>query len=95
VLYATGLGQTIPPISSGQLATKAATLARIAEFTVLLDGVALDSRAIAYAGLAPGFAGLYQINITLPDSTSANPEICIGLADSLSPPGVRLPVQPQ
>jgi uncharacterized protein (TIGR03437 family) len=94
VLYATGLGQTIPPVIYGNLPTQAAPLSQMGDFTVLLDGTPVDPRAIAYAGVAPGFAGLYQINVTLPDSTASNPEIRIGLADSLSPPGLILPVQP-
>ncbi|MBZ5608765.1 MAG: IPT/TIG domain-containing protein [Acidobacteriia bacterium] len=94
VLYATGLGQTTPPVVYGQLPTQAAGLAQIGDFSVLLDGLPVDPRAIAYAGIAPGFAGLYQINLTLPGSTAANPELRIGLAGLLSPPGLRLPVQP-
>jgi uncharacterized protein (TIGR03437 family) len=94
VLYATGLGQTIPPVVYGELPTQAALLKQLGDFTVLLDGTPLDPCAIVYAGVAPGFAGLYQINVTLPDWVAANPEIRVGLADSLSPPGLRLPVQP-
>ncbi len=94
VLYATGLGQTTPPIESGKLPTQAALLARIDEFAVLLDGQPVDPHSIEYAGIAPGFAGLYQINVTLPDSTAANPELRIALAGSISPPALRLPVQP-
>ena len=94
VLYGTGLGQTVPPLGYRELPTSAATLAQSATFHVMLDGVTLDPSAIAYAGLAPGCAGLYQINITLPPSTGANPEIRISVGDALSKTGVHLPVSP-
>ncbi|MGD0438739.1 MAG: hypothetical protein ABSB86_19935 [Bryobacteraceae bacterium] len=93
ILYATGLGQTNPPVESGVLPTEAAPLSDIADFSVVLDGTAVEPKAIAYAGIAPGFAGLYQINVTRPASTGPNPQIQIGLGGVLSPPGVHLPVQ--
>lgn len=94
VLYATGLGQTVPPVGYGELPTGAATLTQSPSFQALLDGVALDPGAIAYAGLTPGCAGLYQINLTLPGSTGPNPEIRISIGDSVSISGVHLPVSP-
>ena len=94
VLYATGLGATTPPVVYSRIPSTAAALVQIANFTVLLDGAALDPSAIAYAGVAPGFGGLYQINLVLPASVGPNPQISIGFAGSLSPSGVTLPVQP-
>jgi len=92
VLYATGLGQTDPTAVYRQLPKTAAPLARLADFSILLDGVPVDRSLIAYAGIAPGFAGLYQINVTLPAGTGPSPEIRIGLGDALSPAGIHLPV---
>jgi len=94
VLYATGLGQTKPPIGYCELPWAATWLKQPADFRVVLDGVSLDSSAILYAGIAPGFAGLYQINMVLPPSTGVNPEVRIGLGETMSIAGVRLPVQP-
>ena len=94
VLYATGLGETTPPVIYSQLPIAAAGLKQIRDFKVLLDGVAVLSEAVVYAGIAPGFAGLYQINVRLPLGTSANPELRIGIGDALSRPDLRLPVQP-
>jgi len=94
LLYATGLGQTFPPVPYGQLFNQAAPLQQLADFKLVLDGVAAGPGVVAYAGIAPGFAGLYQINVILPKSTQANPEIRIGFGKDLSPSGIHLPVDP-
>lgn len=92
VLYATGLGQVVPPVRSGELPTAAAPLSRMADFEMLIDGVALDANDVLYAGVCPNFAGLYQINLRLPTATGANPELRAALGDAISIPGVKLPV---
>jgi len=94
VLYATGLGQTAPPVVYSLIPKTAAALTQMASFSVQLDGVPVDPSAIAYAGVAPGYGGLYQINLILPASVGPNPQIAIGFPDSLSPSGVTIPVQP-
>jgi uncharacterized protein (TIGR03437 family) len=92
VLWATGLGQTAPPPENFQLPMAAAPLAVGANLSILLDGVEVSPSAIDYAGQAPGFAGLYQINFTLPTSTGTNPEIRLQLDGATSIPKVHLPV---
>lgn len=94
VLYATGLGATVPPAIYRQVASAAAQLAPGANLQILLDGVPVDSGAVEYAGLAPGFAGLYQINLILPVSTGTNPEIRLVMGGASSIAGVHLPVAP-
>ncbi len=94
LLYATGLGQTLPPVPYGQLFNDAAPLVQLANFQLVLDGVAAGRSAVQYAGIAPGFAGLYQINVLLPKATKANPEIRIGFGKQLSIAGIHLPVAP-
>jgi uncharacterized protein (TIGR03437 family) len=94
ILWATGLGETTPPVDGFQIPTAAAPLLAGANLSILLDGAAVDPNAIDYAGVAPGFAGLYQINLTLPLSTGANPEIRLQLEGASSIPGVHLPVSP-
>jgi uncharacterized protein (TIGR03437 family) len=94
ILYATGLGQTAPPVPYGQLFNDAAPLEQLADFKLVLGGVTASSGAVQYAGIAPGFAGLYQLNVLLPKSTTANPEIRIGFGKELSVAGIHLPVAP-
>jgi len=93
VLYATGLGETAPTAICGFLPEMASPLADLADFQVLLNGTAVDPHLIQYAGQAPGFAGLFQINLQLPANSPANPEIRIGFGSNLSPGQRFLPVQ--
>jgi uncharacterized protein (TIGR03437 family) len=94
ILWATGLGETTPPADGFQIPMAAAPLITGANLSILLDGTAVPANAIDYAGVAPGFAGLYQINLTLPMSTGANPEIQLQLDGASSITGVHLPVGP-
>ncbi len=94
VLYATGLGPTSPPAVPNQLPAGLATLVDLANFKVLLNGTAIDSRLVQYAGVTPGFAGLFQINVMLPADAPANPEIRVATADSISAAGKVLPLAP-
>lgn len=92
ILYANALGPVIPPIPSGQIAPAAAQI-RLVGFVLSLDGVTVPADHIEYVGAAPGFAGLYQINLLVPPGTGANPEIQIGVNNSLSRTGLHLAVQ--
>jgi uncharacterized protein (TIGR03437 family) len=94
VLYATGLGGTLPVLAPGELPKTAVWLKDLDQFRVSLDGAAIAKADLLYAGLAPGFAGFYQINLRLPAWTPANPEVRIEAGLQISPPGVRIPVQP-
>ncbi len=90
-LYATGLGQTKPPIVSGELLQQPVSLADIDHFVVEIDGTVLAGSALLYAGGAPGFAGVYQINFRLPEDFSANPTVRIGFASgSMSASGLKV-----
>jgi uncharacterized protein (TIGR03437 family) len=90
ILYATGLGETLPRTNTGELVSTAASA--IATIRVWVAGQSITP---AYAGLAPGFAGLYQINVFIPANFDlpANPEIRLEAGGVLSPPGVFLPIR--
>lgn len=94
VLYATGLGEVVPPLSNLQIPSGAARIKHIEDLRISIGGSPLDPASIAYAGVCPGFAGLYQINLRLPDSVQQNPEVRIALADQSSPAGQILPTSP-
>lgn len=94
VLYGTGLGPTEPEAVYGVLPTRAAPMKRIAEFQVFLNDVVVEASRILYAGVTPGYAGLYQVNLWLPDKLDANPRIRLAIGPRESPPGVRLAALP-
>lgn len=92
--YATGLGQVVPPLSDREIPFAAAKIKLLTELKITVDGVTLDPRSIGYAGVSPGFGGLYQINLKLPDTVGNNPEIRVSIADQSSPAGVEIPIIP-
>jgi len=94
ILYATGLGGTQPLPNIGQIPQFAGFVNGFTTgaLQVLLNGKALDPKTIPYAGLTPGFAGLYQINFYLPGDCPANPLIQIAMSGQVSATSVMLPV---
>jgi len=94
VLFVAGLGRTSPDTTSGQLATAAFPIYYFSQLQILLNGVACPPGSILYAGLSPGFAGLYQINLQLPADVSANPQIQVAIGAQISPASIQLLVQP-
>jgi uncharacterized protein (TIGR03437 family) len=95
ILYATGLGATEPfPALPNEIPTYAGPIESIAEFQVFLDGTPLAPSQVLYAGICPGWAGLYQINLALPEDVGPNPEIRVAIGNWESLPGLMLAVQP-
>jgi uncharacterized protein (TIGR03437 family) len=92
VIWATGLGKTVTNPGTGEIPQYASQLANLAELKVLLDGVAVDPARVLYAGLTPGSAGLYQINVTLPSSGS-DPELRLTDGGQTTPNGVKLAIR--
>ena len=63
-IYVTGLGAVDPRTETGE-ASRGFILSHVrAEVVVLLDGRRITP---IFAGLAPSFAGLYQVSVVLPD----------------------------
>jgi acid phosphatase type 7 len=63
IIYATGLGAATSPLATGEAATAASPMA--APVLVWLGTIALRP---TYAGLAPGLAGVSQVNFVIPAS---------------------------
>lgn len=85
VLWATGLGLVTPAAEPGRLPTRAAWLTDRDRFQVLVNGEPVPREHIYYAGVAPGFAGLYQINVRMPAESTPDPEIRVGTSERFSP----------
>jgi uncharacterized protein (TIGR03437 family) len=79
--YLTGLGAPYPNTPAGAAPTDGTSL--VYPIGVSLGGT--DVGSLAYAGLAPGLAGLYQINFTIPASAAAGQNVlAVGGPDSNS-----------
>jgi len=66
-LYFTGGGTTNPAFAAGELPGKAARVTGTTQVTV--GGIAVSSADVLYAGVAPQYAGLYQLNLRLSKDT--------------------------
>ena len=93
VMYATGLGPTRPAAIPNRLAEIPAQMADIDRFQVEIDGIPVPRENIEYAGVTPGFAGLFQINLRLPANAPGDPRIRVGYPGRLSPAGPVLPLR--
>ncbi len=64
VLFGTGLGAVQPPVSSGQPAPGSPRLAQTVNAPLVnIGGIPAP---VTFSGLAPGFVGLYQVNVQVP-----------------------------
>jgi uncharacterized protein (TIGR03437 family) len=93
ILFATGLGAVQVAQGVYDIPSLATSISSQSTLKVLLDGTAVDPMYIKYAGLTPGCAGLYQINLLLPASTGNDPSIQVSVAGQSSQPGLKLIVR--
>ena len=69
IIYATGIGNTNPLVADGQPAPSATLAVGIGTTTVTVGGITAQ---VTYSGLAPGYVGLWQINVLLPENLPTN-----------------------
>ncbi len=63
-IFCTGLGPVQPEVASGDVAPSTEPLARTVTLPMVnIAGIAAD---VTFSGLAPGFVGLYQVNVQVP-----------------------------
>jgi uncharacterized protein (TIGR03437 family) len=95
VIYATGLGQTSPSQTPGEIPPNADRIlaATLPSLKVTLNGTTVDPSLIKYAGVTPLSAGLYQINLELPKETGTDPEIRVTAGNLTAQAGLKLPVR--
>ncbi len=81
IMFLTGLGPVTPGVSDGAAAPggPVSTSVESADlFMFLDDGTNFAPVQVLFAGLAPGFAGLYQVNFTLPSAGLMNGDVSLG-----------------
>ena len=71
-IYATGLGDVVDGVPAGTPAPLDRSILLNNNISVVVGGVEIEP---AFAGLAPGTAGLFQVNAQLPDSVPAGPAV--------------------
>ena len=77
--FGVGWGPTTPSNQPGTVASATATLSSTYSFT--LGGAPVD---VQYAGLSPTYAGLYQVNFTVPSGLSAGNQPLVLKVDGVS-----------
>jgi uncharacterized protein (TIGR03437 family) len=67
-VFLTGLGAVTPALSDGAAAPSDSLVKASSTIAADVNG---KSATVAFAGLAPGLAGLYQVNVTIPAGLTA------------------------
>jgi uncharacterized protein (TIGR03437 family) len=73
-IYATGAGETSPAVADGATAPGSPPARTTAEPAVFFNG---RRAVVAFTGLAPGFAGLWQINVQVPSETPVGNDVVV------------------
>jgi uncharacterized protein (TIGR03437 family) len=85
-IYGTGFGLTKAIPFEGQLIPGPDSLGGSIQIT--LDGIPISSDSLLYVGAAPGFAGLYQVNLQVPSGTpDGDHALAIHINGTVSPVG--------
>ena len=102
-IYAIGLGPTNPPVATGQPAPAAEPLARLTSTPTVVFGedregllveVNVPPAFVAYAGLSPYYAGLYQINVPIPATCPTGAvQVSLTFPDGTASNAVNIQVQ--
>jgi uncharacterized protein (TIGR03437 family) len=78
-IFLTGLGAVKPSVADG-VAAPSSPLSLVAltssQLTVYMNG---QTAAVQFAGLAPGFPGLYQLNVTIPTNLNAVGQVDVAI----------------
>ena len=80
-VYATGLGAVNPPVAIGAQAPTASLSKVTATVTATIGG---QPATVLFAGLAPAYAGLYQVNLVVPQIAPGDYPVQISTGDATS-----------
>ena len=87
--YATGLGAVQPPVADGEAPTGLSSM--VGTVTVTIGGTPAE---VQFAGLAPNFAGLFQVNARVPAGLLAGNAIVVVSVDGTPATGqAALPIR--
>lgn len=91
IAYGIGFGATTPAVPAGAIANVATQL--VDPLVITVGGVQLTPQQIAYAGLAPGFVGLYQFNLVVPNVADGDHAVTIRVGGATVPQTMFLSVK--
>jgi uncharacterized protein (TIGR03437 family) len=89
-LYVSGLGQTVPALGYRELPRKEAEVQLRDHLSLIVGDVEISGEWISYAGLMPGFPGLYEIRFQMPETLEGDPAVIVRIREQSSQQGVRL-----
>ena len=87
LIYCTGLGAVSSPPADGAPGNGQATISKPA---ITIGGTSAN---VSFSGLAPGFVGLYQINVQVPAGLKSGNQTVVVMLSGASSNSVLLPVQ--
>jgi uncharacterized protein (TIGR03437 family) len=91
IFYASGLGAVSPPLTEGQVPPDSPLSNVVAPVGAFIGGV---PAAVQFAGLAPGFPGLYQLNIQVPLTAPSGAQDLVVYSNGIaSQSGVTIQIQ--
>jgi uncharacterized protein (TIGR03437 family) len=90
-VYATGLGATTPSVSSGSPASSTTLAVTQIAPTATIGGIAAPVR---FAGMAPGFVGLYQVNLEVPAGVPGGQQTLILTSNGVNSNPVTIAIGP-
>jgi uncharacterized protein (TIGR03437 family) len=90
-VFSTGLGEVTPASAAGQPAPAGPLAQTSAPVTARVGDIDAE---VSFSGLAPGFTGLYQVNVRIPDAVSGGQSVplVVSINGRTSPP-VTIAVQ--
>jgi uncharacterized protein (TIGR03437 family) len=80
IIFATGLGPVKPLVPTGVAAPATPLSLTMAPYPVTIGG---QNAPVAFDGLAPGFAGLYQVNVIVPAVAPGQAKLILGFNNSI------------
>jgi uncharacterized protein (TIGR03437 family) len=90
-IWASGLGNVSPTVTAGAVPPNSPLSTTVNPVTAVIGGI---SAPVSFAGLAPGYPGLYQLNIQVPaNAPSGSQEMTIYVNGVASQTGATVSIQ--